>query len=150
MEYKFNNLSKSPYLEQVIKLDQNFFNEPWSNQSWEEAKSNSALYLSLFLEHNIVKAFSLYHFSNLENLAHLYKILVLPEFRSQGLASEMVKRDIENLQMLGSLESIFLEVSTSNTNAIALYEKLGFNRLTLKRSFYTNGHDAYAMQRLID
>lgn len=148
MDYQFCKISQIKNIEDIIDLDLKFFNEPWTRAGWDSAKKQSDLYLGTLSKSSKIRAFSLFQHSNLEGVVHLYKILVHPENRGQKLGQLLLKNDIEKLKEFGSAESIFLEVETGNSNAIALYEKLGFNRLTLKKSFYSNGQDAYAMQKV--
>ncbi|MEO5666561.1 MAG: GNAT family N-acetyltransferase [Bdellovibrionota bacterium] len=47
----------------------------------------------------------------------------------------------------GSTHTVFLEVAAGNTAARALYEKLGFEKTGLRKSYYRNGDDAVTYAR---
>lgn len=59
-----------------------------------------------------------------------------PEYRRRGLAMRLIGEFAELLPE--DAENIFLEVRESNSAAIALYEKCGFKRLSLRKNFYTD------------
>ncbi|HDZ78112.1 MAG TPA: GNAT family N-acetyltransferase, partial [Gammaproteobacteria bacterium] len=52
-----------------------------------------------------------------------------------GLATKMVQY-LMNQARQNDMGSIFLEVRESNTAAIKLYDKLGFNEIGLRRDYY--------------
>lgn len=61
-------------------------------------------------------------------------VAVSPEYRRRGLAARLIG-EFERL-LPADTESIFLEVRESNSGAIALYEKCGFERLSVRKNFY--------------
>ena len=62
-------------------------------------------------------------------------VAVSPEYRRRGLALRLIK-EFERL-LPEDTESIFLEVRESNSGAIALYGKCGFERISLRKNFYS-------------
>jgi ribosomal-protein-alanine N-acetyltransferase len=62
-------------------------------------------------------------------------VAVAPEHRRKGLALALIA-ELERL-LPADTESIFLEVRESNSAAIALYEKCGFERLSVRKNFYS-------------
>ena len=62
-------------------------------------------------------------------------VAVSPEHRRKGFAQSLIG-EFERL-LPDDTESIFLEVRESNTGAIALYEKCGFERISVRKNFYT-------------
>lgn len=62
-------------------------------------------------------------------------VAVLPEYRRRGLAQRLIA-EFERL-LPEDAEEIFLEVRESNAPAAALYEKCGFERLSVRKNFYT-------------
>jgi ribosomal protein S18 acetylase RimI-like enzyme len=59
---------------------------------------------------------------------------LLSEFRGQGLGSKLLSAVLARAKTFG-LEKVELHVYTSNTPAIALYEKFGFEREGLLRKY---------------
>lgn len=60
-----------------------------------------------------------------ETTGHITQVCVAPQARGQGLGRELVERSMEVLFALGA-ERVSLTVTSSNTGAIQLYERLGF------------------------
>ena len=59
------------------------------------------------------------------NSAHLYQMWVAPDYRGLGIGMALVDR-IKSWACQRDVEKLVLSVTTINTEAIALYEKLGF------------------------
>jgi ribosomal-protein-alanine N-acetyltransferase len=65
-------------------------------------------------------------------------------FRGLGLAKEMVRKAISETHRK-DLKKLVLDVRKSNEAAIQLYQSLGFSISHVRKSFYSNGEDAYQM-----
>ncbi|MGE3683922.1 MAG: GNAT family N-acetyltransferase [Bdellovibrionales bacterium] len=59
---------------------------------------------------------------------------LLPEFRGKGIGSKLLEAVLNHAKAFG-LEKVELHVYTTNTPAIALYEKFGFEREGLIRKY---------------
>lgn len=74
-------------------------------------------------------------------------VAVLPRYRNQGIASDLMQTVLDQGHSLGTTE-FTLEVRAGNTAAIALYERYGFVTEGIRRNFYTNPiEDALIMWR---
>lgn len=67
--------------------------------------------------------------------AELLTLAVAPEARRLGLGRRLVSRFLYQARLRGA-ERAFLEVSSENVPAIALYESSGFARTGLRRGYY--------------
>lgn len=67
---------------------------------------------------------------------YINNIAVAADFRRRGVASALMDRLISAAKEL-SLAFLTLEVRRSNASAIALYEKYGFERVGLRRDYYS-------------
>lgn len=67
--------------------------------------------------------------------ATLFNLAVDPAFQRQGLGRELMQHLISELEARGIL-TLWLEVRASNRPAIALYEKLDFNEVSVRRNYY--------------
>jgi ribosomal-protein-alanine N-acetyltransferase len=75
-------------------------------------------------------------------------VAVEPARRREGLATMLLD---EMLERAGRDVSYTLEVRTSNTPAIALYERYGFKAAGTRRRYYADtGEDALIMWRTAD
>ncbi|WP_177433212.1 ribosomal protein S18-alanine N-acetyltransferase [Thiohalobacter thiocyanaticus] len=81
--------------------------------------------------------------------AHLLNLCVRPEARGQGVGRRLLQHVIVSAARLGA-DTLFLEVRPSNASALALYEKLDFSEVGLRKAYYP-GHkgreDAIVMAR---
>ena len=77
--------------------------------------------------------------------ADITSVAVRPEFRRRGLAYRLMD-EFEKL-LPDDTESIFLEVRESNSAAIALYEKCGFQRLSIRKNFYSEPRENAAVMQ---
>ncbi len=59
---------------------------------------------------------------------------ILPEFRGQGIGSQLLQKVIEHAKSFG-LEKIELNVYSSNVSAIGLYKKFGFDQEGLIKKY---------------
>lgn len=59
---------------------------------------------------------------------------LLPEYRGQGLGSKLLSSTLENAKTFG-LEKVELHVYTTNTSAVALYKRFGFEQEGLIRRY---------------
>ena len=90
-----------------------------------------------------------YGFSNFKKLGfvkkgHVVSVSVTEEHRGKGLGSALVNESIKGVKIRQCGE-LYLEVRCSNTDAVKLYEKLGFDIQQRSKSYYRDGEDAYLM-----
>ncbi len=78
-------------------------------------------------------------------VGHLVSIAVLREYRGMGIGSALLRETLKAVKEEYGAEAIYLEVRVSNYTAIRLYEKHGFRKVRLIRSYYRDGEDAYVM-----
>lgn len=76
---------------------------------------------------------------------HIISIAVLPEYRRQRVALEMMKYTMQKL-IEKKVHSIYLEVRISNIAAIELYSKLGFRIKRELKHYYRDGESAFLME----
>ena len=67
----------------------------------------------------------------------MMNVAVHPDYRRQGIAEKLVLELVEALKQRES-RCLTLEVRASNAPAIALYEKLDFKQIGLRKNYYRN------------
>lgn len=78
--------------------------------------------------------------------ADITSVAVHPDYRRKGLAQSLIEHFEAHLP--NDTESIFLEVRESNCGAVALYQKCGFEQLSIRKNFYTSPREnAVVMQK---
>jgi ribosomal-protein-alanine N-acetyltransferase len=137
-EKEFKKIKKA-----IMALDSDCFPQPWKERDWSNIVPGPNLIL---IDRLPLTGFLLCAVNDIDSQAHLLKIVVEPTSRGCGVGESLLTSSV-NLLIERGIKSMFLEVASDNSKAISLYEKLGFKKLILKKKFYSNGSDAYAMSR---
>ena len=77
---------------------------------------------------------------------HLISIAVLPKYQHQGIGQALLQEVMKATLGYGAKE-FYLEVRVTNTSAISLYKKLGFQIIKNLHGYYSDGENAYLMSR---
>ena len=77
---------------------------------------------------------------------HITNVAVARTYRRQGIARWMLTEVLDDARRRGA-RTVFLEVRPSNTEALGLYEALGFHVVGRRKGYYyDNGEDALVME----
>ncbi|MFO6297575.1 ribosomal protein S18-alanine N-acetyltransferase [Rahnella selenatireducens] len=105
---------------------------PWTEKTL--ASNQGERYLNLKIMHNDVMAgFAITQIVLDE--ATLFNIAIDPAFQRQGLGRALLEDVIQQIEKK-DVFTLWLEVRASNAKAIALYESLGFNEVSVRRNYY--------------
>lgn len=108
--------------------------EGWSAESFRsEAEKDNGYVLCIFCEDCVAALLTGYYAAGEGDITN---VAVAPEHRRKGLAQRLIA-EFERL-LPDDSENIFLEVRESNTPAIELYKKCGFEKLSIRKNFYAN------------
>jgi ribosomal-protein-alanine N-acetyltransferase len=77
---------------------------------------------------------------------HIVSVAVLNVLRNKGIGKALIHAGMEGMMSYGATE-FYLEVRKTNEEAIAVYEKLGYNIHRVLRGYYRDGEDAYLMTK---
>lgn len=121
------------------------FADPWSCKVYEQTlRLPYAAYYAAVLEERIIGTIGL---QILGGDGEISNVAVLPEYRGQGIASDLLETVLIQGRSLGA-QDFTLEVRAGNTAAIALYERYGFVIEGIRRRFYVDPvEDALIMWR---
>ncbi|WP_338599597.1 ribosomal protein S18-alanine N-acetyltransferase [Sulfolobus tengchongensis] len=75
---------------------------------------------------------------------HIVSIAVKPEYRNQGIGSELLNEIEQRFKQNGARYS-YLEVSISNLSAISFYYTNGYIISYLRKNYYGRGKHAFVM-----
>jgi ribosomal-protein-alanine N-acetyltransferase len=121
-------------LPSVLEIERESFTTPWSETSfYNELKNPRSIVKAARKEGRIVGYACV---SRTLDEGHILDLAVHPGFRRRGVAKMLVSRAIEELGKEGC-RFIFLEVRVSNEPAARLYGKLGFERIGIRKNYYT-------------
>ena len=74
-------------------------------------------------------------------------VSVKKDLQGQGIGTMLIQELVSQTEKMG-IQTIFLEVRKSNAAALALYEKQGFERMGVRKNYYTDPtEDAITMSR---
>jgi ribosomal-protein-alanine N-acetyltransferase len=86
--------------------------------------------------------------SGKRRVAYIVTLDVAPEQRRRGLAQAMMGA-VEQQARGAGCEAMELHVSVENEGAIAFYERLGYVRVRVVKSFYGAGHHAFLYSKKV-
>ena len=123
------------HVSQIAQLEAQCFSDPWSEKSIASELENP-LSLWLVAEEN-GQVFGYVGSQTVLDESDMMNVAVDPRFRRQGIARALIETLIAELAKMGS-RCLRLEVRVSNENARALYARMGFQQLGLRKNYYHN------------
>jgi ribosomal-protein-alanine N-acetyltransferase len=155
---------------QIVEMEKQCFSDPWSEKSFEDSIAredtiflvceetpseqsiklsqdvkNLAGDISSFKKENVVEITGYIGLYISFDEANITNVAVSPEYRQKGYGEALVTTD-QKLAKEKNVKKMFLEVRVSNHPAISLYEKLGFEKIGIRKNFYEYPReDAYIM-----
>ena len=119
------------YVSAVAAIEKRCFSNPWSETAVNAELENhcSEIYIAL-VDGTAAGYANIY--SVLDEM-DIVRVAVLPEYRRQGIAAEILKTVLAEKQ-----GTVYLDVRESNHPAISLYKSLGFVDTGVRKNYYTN------------
>ena len=112
---------------QIADIEQECFSHPWSRRMLEEELDNlSASFIAAQAEDGTILGYA--GLTVVLDEGYINNIAVREEYRKQGIASALLDVFVRFAQA-HQLAFLTLEVRASNSAAIALYQKHGFERV---------------------
>jgi len=139
---------KASDLNTVVLLEQMIFTDAWPKSAFVDYLSNDpGIGLIIAESQGMTTGYASYVIATGE--AHLTNIAVVPEYRGKSIAKLLINRILE-IAINAGCEYIYLDVRQSNSVAIELYKKFGFNELYLKAGYYQSPvEDAIVMVKTL-
>jgi ribosomal-protein-alanine N-acetyltransferase len=125
----------------VLKIEKAVFKDPWPAAAFLEVMSFSANCWAAMANGQVVG----YLITQwvLDEI-HILNVAVSPEMHRAGIGSKLLNFVVAEGQKQG-MRDMFLEVRVSNVAAISLYMRFGFQVLSTRKKYYTDGEDALVM-----
>ena len=144
LRVKFTALAEQ-HLDAVLEIEHEAFTTPWRRQDFTGLIDNpDALSLAALHSGRLVGYSCAWR---VLECAELGNIAVARDYRGHGIARGLLESTIRHYRR-ERVESIFLEVRTSNNRAIWLYELFGFTRIGVRRGYYRNPVEDALIMRL--
>jgi [ribosomal protein S18]-alanine N-acetyltransferase len=133
------------HLDALADVDRLCFSHPWTRDGLKaELGSDTACFASAVKSGAAVGCAGMHCICG---ECYIDKVTVHPDCRRQGIAQALVQYLIDDA-IKHNAEFITLEVRAGNAPAIALYTKLGFEKVGVRKKFYTEpDEDALLMTR---
>jgi ribosomal-protein-alanine N-acetyltransferase len=142
---------KEADLTTVRMIESQSFSNPWSDNAFRGEIQNTGVSFPLVVVRrpgNEVVGYIIYW--HIRGDVQVNNIAVRPDCRGLGLGEAMMRFAIAKVRSAGA-EFMTLEVRRSNTAAVKLYRKLGFEVLGSRRNYYTKpDENAYVMGLVLD
>lgn len=103
-----------------------------------------SIYLGYELNHELT---SFINFNIMYEQAELNYIYVKPEYRGTKLGTLLMEEMFKKCRDKG-VNSITLEVRSSNDGALHLYKSVGFEEISIRKNYY-NGEDALLLKKVL-
>lgn len=133
-------------LDAVEEIEQESYPTPWSRSMFgAELRKPRSLAIGAYTEEGELVGYAFV--SRYVDAWHVMNIAVATGFRRRGIATMLLERLFE-VTATDPQRGYTLEVRVSNSEAIRLYERLGFEARGIRRGYYTdNREDALIMWR---
>ena len=128
------NMNES-HVAQVAALEKICFSDPWSENSVASELKNPLSCWLVAEEDGEVTGYI--GSQTVMDESDMMNVAVHPDHRRKGIAEALVVELVEALKKRES-RCLTLEVRASNEPAKALYEKLGFTQVGLRKNYYRN------------
>ena len=126
---------KAEHVPQVAQLEKICFSDPWSEMSIAHELESLWSYWLVAVDGDTVAGY-IGSQSSIDE-ADIMNVAVHPDYRRQGIAENLINTLVVELKNRGC-HALLLEVRVSNTPAITLYEKLGFEQVGCRKNYYRN------------
>lgn len=124
----------SEHIDGIANIENICFSNPWSKDDIAAQIDNkTSHFLVALIDDKVVGYMGLQIFSG---EGYVTNVAVLPEYRGRGIAKALIEKQFEN-----EMDFITLEVRESNTAAISLYIKMGFEKIGVRPNFYSNPNE---------
>lgn len=138
-------------LPEVLAIEGLSFSGPWSENTFMGEIQNASVSFPLVVVRKpgerVVGYIIFWH---VRDDVQINNIAVHPDFRGRGIAESLLRFVIDKVRREGAT-FMTLEVRRSNTSAAALYKKLGFEVLGVRRNYYTKpDEDALVLGLVMD
>ena len=138
-------LMSEAHIEQIAEMEKLCFSDPWSVNSVRYELTNPLSFWLVAEEDGKVAGYV--GSQTVLGEADMMNLAVHPDFRMQGIATELVERLVAALRENG-VYCLMLEVRVSNFQAIALYTKLGFVQIGKRPNYYSHPKEDALILRL--
>ena len=135
-------------LDQVLAIETISFRSPWSRRQFEaELEKDFGVCVVAVVDGGVVGYLVVWLVTD---EVHIANVAVHPGWRRQGLGARLIGEAVWGREQEG-FRWVGLEVRRSNRAARALYRKLGFVEVGVRKNYYVQeGEDAVLMAKTLE
>ena len=128
---------KESHLSEVLKIAQKNNLSYWSRADYkaETIREDSCCLIAEDPDKNVT-GFLISRLIMIESCAELYNIAVTDDYKRKGIG-KLLLTSLTNRCVIINLDQINLEVRESNRKAIDFYQKFNFQKIGIRKNFYT-------------
>jgi ribosomal-protein-alanine N-acetyltransferase len=120
-------------LREILTIEKRAYDFCWTETVFRDCIQADYYCRVLEVPHSFIQAYGV--MSTAVGEAHIFNICVRPELQGHGLARRMLDHLLERAHEVQT-QTVFLEVRTSNTPAMRLYQAAGFCEIGIRYSYY--------------
>ncbi len=137
-------------LAEVISIETSASPAPWSKNMFVEEMRNRLVYCFVIktVEGSKQPVIGFICFRNIPEESELLNIGVHPDYRQLGVGKKLMQFYIDFSHGKG-IRTFYLEVNSSNTSAIRLYQSLSYQSTGVRKKFYQGKFDALLMTKRV-
>ena len=131
-------------IDRIVELEVETLGTTLGRDMLEGELNNPFSYIYLYEEDSKVLGYISFSFDG--DIAEMLNFSVDNDYQGRGIGSKLLSFMLDLFKEKGALTSI-LEVRDSNSNAIKLYNKFGYNLIHKRKGYYSNGEDALVLEK---
>ena len=120
-------------LPDVVTLEESVYPHPWSMANFVDSLNSN--YEAWALRDQQGELLGYFLLMAIVDEAHLLNVAVSAERQGQGLGRFLLNQAVACARGLG-MESVLLEVRPSNTRALEIYQRYGFQHIGRRKGYY--------------
>lgn len=130
---EFERMNQS-HISDVAEIERQCFSKPWSENAIAAELENDSAYFYVAKLCGEVIGYIGMHCAADE--CYVANVGVLKKYRRMGVGSALIKYAADTARQM-KMSFISLEVRPSNTEAVRIYERFGFEKVGLRKNFYS-------------
>ena len=134
-------------LPQILPIEKASFSDPWTESTFVSAFELSPFFFGFVHEEEGEILGYICGDAVLED-GQLMSVATSPCHRKKGVAKGLIERFDRECVYRGAT-ACFLEVRVGNLPALTLYESTGYERIGIRKKYYPDGEDAFAMKKTL-
>jgi len=124
-------------IDTVLAIERISFPNPWHESTFRGEIQNQPISSPYVVVHSLQrKVIGYIIFWQIKEEVQINNIAIHPDLRRQGLGEAVLRKVLDQVRNENA-KFVYLEVRPSNAAAFALYKKLGFKVLGIRKDYYT-------------